>query len=363
MPEPIWDAAQAPLILAYRKFETRDTVSFFFKTPHRGIFDFKPGQFVTLRLDIDGCTHARSYSISSLPGQDYLQLTVKRVANGRVSNWMVDRLQPGATVWTYGVAGAFNIQDCAPKEKVLMISAGCGITPVMAMARSLLASDRSGVKKIDFLHCAKDMQNVIYREELEALATNTSRFRDHLLLERLAPSQAAARRHAGLISLETLRTVAPDYRDATIYLCGPSGFMEGVETMLRAEGFDTRHLFKEAFVSHNDNKRPNEEGAVEGKNKEGIATDTGTSVTVSVPAFDVVQQVARGATLLDVLEQVGVPVIGACRSGVCGSCKCRATKGAVVSSSQATLTPEELAQGYVLACSSAVHEDVEIVLI
>lgn len=348
MTVPMWNAAQAPLVLEQRKFETHDTASFFFRAPEPAVFHFKPGQFVTLRVEIDGRAHARSYSISSLPGQDCLQLTVKRVAGGLVSNWLIDHLQPGNALWTYGVAGAFNIQDCQPREEVLMISAGCGITPVMAMSRALIADEGADVKKIDFLHCARDGRNVIYLEEMLSLAEEMPSFREHLLLERQGTRPVSKREHAGLISLEKLQAICPDYKNRTVYLCGPAGFMEAVETILRSSGFDMEQLFKEEFAPKNDNDE--------------ALLGSDIKFTVTVPGFTMGQKARQGDILLDVLERASVPIIGACRSGVCGSCKCRVTKGAVESASHATLSVEEQAHGYVLACSSKVIGNVEIAL-
>lgn len=343
-----WNPSLTPLVLVRKTFETQDTANFFFATPQHHTFTFKPGQFVTVKADIEGQTYARSYSISSLPEKAELQLTIKRVTGGVVSNWLIDHLLPGDSLCTYGFAGDFNIVDCLPKDKVLMISAGCGITPVMAMTRHLLNGAAQPVAKVDFLHCAKDIENVIYLDDMRHMAKTHSRFQAHLLLEQIGGQSGSERTYEGLISLAHLQACCPDYLVRSVYLCGPAKFMEVVEGIFRDSGFDMACFFKESFLPSNSCDAT-------------VAADA-AQCAVNVPDFQVSQQVDAGSVLLDVLEQAHVPVIGACRSGVCGSCKCKVTRGKVASSSHATLTEQEQADGYVLACSSKVVEDVDVAL-
>lgn len=354
-----WNPATEPLVLKERRKETYDTVSFIFTTASAKTFHFKPGQFVTLKVEVNRKTYARSYSISTLPETSVIGLTIKRVKDGVVSNWLIDHLQPGEKLQTVGIAGGFNIIDCPPKKQVLFVSAGCGITPVMAMARYLLAYGGNAVERMDFLHCARDAANVIYALEMTQLALAHARFHPHILLEhQLADeNKPVPDTRYGLISAQYLRTVCPHLNEASVYLCGPRGFMAATEEILHSCGFDMAQLFHEDFVPHDDH--------TQGVCFDAVSTRHSASLhqfNVSVPSFKFNQLVSAGATLLNVLEAGHVPVIGACRSGVCGSCKCRVTKGKVKSTSTATLTAEQITQGFVLACSSTVEEDIEVAL-
>ena len=117
--------------------ETHDVKTFCFDMAQPMLFFFKPGQFITLELAIGTEKVMRSYTISSAPSIPYsFSVTVKRVAGGQVSNWLHDNLQSGDLLTVHGPVGQFNCMDF-PAEKVLLLSGGVGITPVMSMARWL----------------------------------------------------------------------------------------------------------------------------------------------------------------------------------------------------------------------------------
>lgn len=345
-----WHPEQTPLVLKERQDETPDTVSFIFKAQDQSCFSFKPGQFVIVKVMIDGVELARAYSISSLPGLAILQLTIKRVAGGAVSNYLIDNLKPGDTVWTLGIAGDFNIIDCKPRAKTIFISAGCGVTPVLSMARYLCSLPKNQVDML-FLHRAHDMCNVISLREMNRLKEQCQHFDYHLLLSDYENNFSESVTQ-GKLTIDDLRRLCPDYQERSIYLCGPQGFMQDVQEMLQSDGFDMQHFHHEDFTPRN--YVQDEASFLYGK------SEASGKLTVSVPDFHYQAQVTQGALLLDVLDAGKVPLVAACRSGICGSCKCRVNKGRVVSSSYAALTPQEIEQGFVLACSSTITEDIEV---
>lgn len=335
-----WSPATTSLVLVKRELETHDSMSFTFAAADQTLFDFKPGQFVTLAVKIEDKTHYRAYSISSVPQQKQLRLTIKRVPNGLVSNWLVDNLNIGDSLSALNIAGQFNSSDCQHKAKLLLISAGCGITPVMSIAKTILMQDSNA--DIEFLHCARDKDNVIFHDEMQTLMTQHRNFKVQLLLENTD----------GMVSKNVIQQLYADLQDRTIFLCGPVGFMKAVENIAQASDFDMANFFQESFTPAADNKQQDE-----------ISSNASTeSVMLYVPDFSVEKKVLQGSSLLELLENNGVPIIGACRAGVCGSCKCKVTKGEVKSSSTETLTAAEIEQGFVLACSSTVEGDVTVAL-
>ena len=359
-----WAPSTTPLVLVKRELETHDSMSFTFAAADQAQFDFKPGQFVTLAVKIENKTHYRAYSISSVPQQKQLRLTIKRVPDGLVSNWLADNLSIGDSLSALNIAGQFNSSDCKHKSKLLLISAGCGITPVMSIAKTLLAHHSDA--DIQFLHCARDKDNVIFHDEMQSLLAQHKNFNVQLLLENnegFASFSAAnntdsnagnnALSHqTGMVSTEVIQQLYPDLKQRTIFLCGPVGFMKAVENIAEESDFDMANFFQESFTPAADNTQ-----------QEQISSGaTETSVMLHVPDFAVEAEVIQGSLLLDALEKHGVPVIGACRAGVCGSCKCKVTKGSVKSTSTETLTAEEIEQGFVLACSSTVEGDLAVAL-
>ncbi|MFA0567962.1 hybrid-cluster NAD(P)-dependent oxidoreductase [Vibrio gallaecicus] len=351
-----WSESDSISLVCLKKwYETEDTVSFELgSVPQDLKFNFKPGQFITLGLHMPEKLDYRAYSISSRPDENRLKLTVKRVEGGLVSNFIIDELDEGDEVSVLKPAGGFNCIDCLPSNtnKVTLVSAGCGITPVMAMAKYWLASDSK--IEIDFIHMARDKRQTIYFEELNQLNEEFDNFHLKLLLK---DNQDTAFPQ-GRLDKNWLVTLSPDILDRTVYLCGPIGFMHDIESYLKELEFNMSNFYQESFT-------PAESLSCDIENNEEQATEQNAasgSVNVFVPAFGVELEAEQGSPLIDSLEKGGVPVIAACRSGICGSCKCKVTKGSVTSTSTETLTDEEIEQGYVLACSSTINADVEVSL-
>lgn len=322
--------------------ETPDTVSITLAASDnpQHTFEFKPGQFVSLGFELNGKVEYRAYSIASMPNEPLLKLTIKRVDGGQVSNYIVDTFAVNDTVLALAPTGPFNSVDCAPKDKVVMLSAGCGITPVMSMTKTWLADDKT--IDIVFIHMAKSAQQTIYFDELESMDNAHSQFNLKLLLK----DNTGTRHPQGRLDKAWLQTLCPDIAERTVYLCGPTQFMQDMESHSLALGVEPQAFHQESFTPI----ETHQESA------------SGGVVQFEVPAFGVTAEVEQGATLADVLEENGVPIIIACRSGMCGSCKCKVTKGEVARTSTETLTEQDLAEGYTLACSSQIQSDVEVEL-
>ncbi|KHD25871.1 oxidoreductase [Vibrio caribbeanicus] len=340
-----WQNNQAATMRCSNKWqETDDAVSITLvaaDASHLHFSNFKPGQFVSLGFELNGKMEYRAYSIASAPGDAHLKLTVKRVDGGLVSNHIVDHFNCGDTVAVLAPTGPFNTIDCPPKQKVTLISAGCGITPVMSMACTWLR-DKADID-IVFIHMAKSAAKTIYFDQLESMAAAHSNFHLKLLLK----DNAGTRHPQGRLDKAWLNTLCPDLAERTVYLCGPTQFMQDMESHSRALGVEDGHFHQESFTP------------MESKQSE----TSSAAVQVEVPAFGVTAEVAQGSTLADVLEENGVPIIIACRSGMCGSCKCKVTKGTVSRTSTETLSEEDLANGYTLACSSQIESNVEVELV
>lgn len=335
-----FDSETIQLTCTKKWFETPDSVSFELSSDsEHDSFDFKAGQFSSLGFDIEGKKAFRAYSISSVPGEQRLKFTVKRVPNGLVSNHIVDSLSVGNKVDAQAPVGQFNSVDCVPKQKVLMLSAGCGVTPIMSMVDQWLVQEAN--IDIEFFHLAKSKQDAIYFDKLVELNRSVDHFNLNMLLE----DNAGTTFPQGLISLDWINKLVADFRERTVYLCGPTGFMEAVKSALEEAQFDMSQFYQESFT-------PTQ-----------VNTDVGEGVVkVAVPDFGVELEADEGSLLIDALEKGGVPVIAACRSGICGSCKCKVKVGQVESTSFETLSDEDRANGYVLACSSTIKSDVEVSL-
>ena len=336
---PLWPGGET-LRCVGRREETHDCATFELMADHPAHFAYHPGQFVTVGVDIDGKKHQRAYSISSTPSRpEALSITVKRVPCGLVSNHLLDHFQPGDRIEASAPMGEFRLDTDAPPREVVLLSAGSGITPMMAMSRWLL--DHGHAAAIRFIHSAHSEHDVIFRDELVALQQRHANFRLDLFLSQ--PSERIAC-HSGRLNAEQLDALLPDVGDAHIFLCGQQGYMEMVEAWRCKRGIADERFRKESFTP---------------ATAAPVAQNAAT-FGLSVPGFGKSGEIRAGQSLLEALEHEAVPIFGACRSGVCGSCKCKVTEGETESTSTATLTDDEIAAGYVLACSTHAKSDLVV---
>ncbi len=330
-----------PLVCIKRIDETADSATFEFKKLDDGLFEYKAGQFLTFEVDVAGELEYRAYSLSSTPSQpESVAVTIKRVLGGKVSNYLLDHLQAGIALPAMAPAGVFTLQDNPTTSELLLMSAGSGITPCMSMARWLL--DTKQAVNIHFIYSARSEDDVIMANSLIALNEQYDNFRLTRILEQTNNTDDMQ----GILDAPLFEKLIPDNRGRTIFTCGPAPYMQAVELLAEQSGFDMDLFHKESFVALDNSK-------------ELVAS--GVSYQAVAPQYGKSFKVAENQSLLDALEAAGVPVIGACRSGVCGACKCKVT-GEIETTSQATLTAEQIAQGYVLSCSSKAYSDLVVEL-
>lgn len=336
--EPTLWQGETPLTCCARREETRDAATFTLSADGQA-FRFFAGQFLSVGVEIDGRTHWRAYSISSSPNRsDSLDITVKRVDGGLVSNWLLDHLLPGMKLPALAPAGEFGLDGRPLPQAVLLFSAGSGVTPMYAMSQHLLET-RTEVE-IHFFHSARSEADFIFASQLLALAAGQQNFYLHLFLTR---PEGGVDSHRGRLDAERLKSLLPRGKTMAAWLCGADGYMDDVSSWLSEAGVAA--IYRESFTP------PTIE----------IAADA-AHYTLDVPAFGKTVDIAAGETLLDVMEREGLPIIGACRTGVCGSCKCKVQNGEVTSTSTLALTPDEIAAGFVLACSSTAQSDLTVSL-
>jgi all-trans-retinol 13,14-reductase len=328
---------------------TADTKALRFVDESGAPWVYKPGQFVTLELEIGGKKLFRSYTMSSTPTQTgYFEITVKRVYGGVVSNWLCDHVAVGTALPMTGPHGKFS---CAPKprRKLLMLSAGSGVTPMLSMARWI--RDQGIDSDVVYFHCARTEADLMFAEEVADMAQTNPRFVQHISLTRSAkPTKgrgkaraAAQTRWSGLtgyLDAAMLRAVASDYEQREIYVCGPSGFMEGTKAMVEAAGFDMRHYHEESF---------------------GTANKVQASGGVLWLAKSGVEVACSGEqSILDAALQAGVKISSACRTGDCGECKVRKLSGDAPMANTDGLDAQDLEDGDVLSCVAFVNGKVAI---
>jgi ferredoxin-NADP reductase len=269
--------------------------------PNRAWEGFRAGQFVQVAVEIDGARHQRCYSPASPEGQRReLEITVKRHPEGLVSNFLADRARPGMVLGLASAEGDFRLPERRP-DSILLIGGGSGITPLMAILRTLLAQGYE--RPVALLHYAPDPARAIYREQLERLAAAHPSLR----LLRSYTRAPGAGELDGHFSPAHLPRSEPCFAAAETFACGPPALLDAVRGTW-ANGLEHR-LHVESFVPPG--------FAPVGEPGEGTVrfADSGIEVPNS------------GASLLEQAEAAGIAAKFGCRMGICHSCTRRKLAG------------------------------------
>lgn len=336
--------------------ETANVKTFCLMADQPVMFFFKPGQFVTLELMIGGEPVFRSYTISSSPSVPYsFSITVKQATDGLVSNWLHENLTEGEELIVHGPVGQFNSIDY-PADKVLFLSAGVGITPVMSMARWYYHTN-ADVDMI-FVHNAHTPADIIFKRELDMIDSRIENFQLYFICGHLESGQVWAGMR-GLMDEQKLLMAAPDLLEREIFCCGPEGYMKLVRDLLKKAGFDMSHYHQELFgptpeaVEEEATQKAEEAAELE-------LSDVGETLNVAFSETGKSIRVNTGETIHAAAAKLGMFIPKACGVGICGTCKVRCRKGKVNMQHNGGITDEDVADGYVLACCSVPEEDVVI---
>jgi nitric oxide dioxygenase len=226
--------------LAKKVVESEEITSFYFVSADGGaLMDFEPGQYIGLRVEIDGDDLRRNYSLSAAPNQRDYRISVKREKGGRVSGYLHEQLQVGDSVELFPPAGAFTLR--ASDKPLALITAGVGITPALAMLEHALDTGRD----IHFIHCARHGGVHGFQDWLAAKAEA------HPQLKRFycysEPRGEDGHVQSGFLTEERLAQWLPEARDVDAYFLGPQPFMAHVNRMLRGLGVPAEQCFYEFF--------------------------------------------------------------------------------------------------------------------
>lgn len=320
--------------------ETADARSLVFDIPGelKDLFKYKPGQFLTLRVPCGARPLPRCYSLSSTPFENQpLQVTVKRVAGGRASNWLCGCLRAGDTLDVAVPAGIFT-----PKSydgDFLMFGGGSGVTPVLSIIRSVLSN---GKGRIRLFYANRDERSVIFAAELAKLSRE---YPKRLQVIHWLDSVQ------GIPSQVQIEAMAQGWESAQCFICGPGIFMDTTAAALHALGFPTARVHIERFVS-----LPEESDelpvpvAVEGS--------TLSQVEVELDGETFKFEAQPGELLIDAMEKAGMQPPYSCRAGACAACMCHLDDGEVEMLSNQVLEQSDIAQGWILSCQAVAKSPV-----
>ncbi len=341
---PVWPGRDVPLHVTDVIADTHDVYTLRLQGDPLCRFAYWPGQFCTLSVEIEGKRAVRSYSISSPPTRPFvLEITIKRVPGGLVSNWLAEHAQVGDILDVSGPKGKFCLVPGRIPSKLLFLGAGSGITPLMSMARWLC--DLSADVDVKFFNSVRSPTDVIFHRELELMSSRYRMF-EPIVITSSRPAGRGWTGLSGRINRSMLDMIAPDLHERHVYMCGPEGFMDAARELLTQAGFDLSRFHAESFAPARS------------------APDTDRAGPANAPAFTVEfartgKRVTGGAKLplLDLAESHDIELDYACRTGNCGECKVRLLRGQVSAATDVGLTPKEREAGFVLSCVASPTSD------
>jgi len=329
--------------------ETEEANSILFDLPGEleETFRFKAGQHLSIRAEIGGEEVRRNYSLCVAPDDGELKVTVKRIAGGVFSNWVADHLSVGDTLDVMTPHGSFTLDfDPALNRRYVAFAGGSGITPVISLVKTALASEPGS--RFTLFYGNRDASSIIFLEELAALK---DRYLDRFeLFHFLSDEEGEVELFNGMLDRETcdraidLLVNDPAAVDAW-FICGPGPMMDAAEGALVDRGVGRERVHIERFLA----------GKPSAAQARQIAQlqEKAAGLTLSVTLDGRTRKVAFSeANILDSAREAGLPAPFACKAGVCATCRARVTGGKVEMAARYGLTDEEVAAGYVLTCQS-----------
>ncbi len=337
--------------------ETKDAVTIEFDVM-KSAFKYLPGQFVNISQVVNGEKITRSYSLSSSPDLDaYPAITVKRVKDGLMSNYLVDQVAEIRELEIEGPYGSFiPLKSSYQCKDVVLLSGGSGITPLLSMAKSLLST--SAEVQVTLIYANRNWSDVIFATALEALSLQ---YTGRLHVIHALSQQAGAKpvftgtliedRLGKLVVKKLLKQAATVGKPsgAHFFLCGPSGLMKIYQEALEALEIPETGVFMERFT---DEEVPAEQLTLPEITRE---------VLVHFYEQTHLIEIEPGSTLLTAALKEGIAFGHSCKAGSCGACVAIITSGKVRMAKNYALTKKEVEQGMILLCQSyPLTEDITI---
>lgn len=351
-----------PLQVAEITQETADCVSVVFDVPAelKSEYQYIQGQYLTLKMNVDGEEIRRSYSLCSSPvTEKELRVAVKMVTNGKGSTWINKKLNIGETVDVMTPMGNFYSKlDASNKKHYVLFAGGSGITPMFSILKSVLAAEPNS--KITLIYGNRDEQSTIFKKQIDELAkANSSRLTVIHVLEN--PPAGTDPLYTGMLLPEKVRAIFDKHvglsNDNEYFICGPGPMMENVKKVLadlKAPHEKTHIEYFSAVIE-----------AVAAAEKKSSSAPGGKLVSKVTIILDGVEHKfdipSDGLSILDTAIKVKMDVPYACKGAVCCTCRAKILEGKASMTMNYALTEEEVAQGYVLTCQA--HPETETLVV
>lgn len=326
--------------------ETPDCVSVAFDVPGALAHDyiFTPGQYLTLKKDINNEEVRRSYSICSAPFENELRVAIKQVEHGVFSTYANQELKKGDLLDVMTPAGRFTPQlDNANAKHYVLVAAGSGITPIVSIAKSVLVDEPNST--VTLLYGNKGIGSIIFREEIEALK---NKYLTRLnLIHVLSRENLGNDIQRGRIDADKCDAVYDSFLKNQVidevYICGPEQMILAVKDRMLSYGIDSSKVHFELFTAATPVKNDNTSNEPKIEANVTIILD-GVEMDIRVDS--------DGDNILDAAYNAGADVPFACKGGVCCTCKAKILAGTAKMDVNYALEPDEVENGYILTCQA-----------
>ena len=340
-----------PLVVKEVRRETKDAVSVAFELndEQRSVFRYTPGQYLTFRAAINGEEVRRSYSICAAPHEGELRVAIKEIEGGKFSTYANRTLKAGDTLESMAPAGNFAWKHEGSAAHVVGWAAGSGITPISAIAKSVLNSDNEST--FTLFYGNKNSNSIIFKNELEDLKNAyVDRFEVHHVLSR---EDQGSDYTSGRLDADRVKGYNGKFFDVATttghFLCGPLGMIEGVSGVLESLGTAKSTIHFELF---------NTAGATaEAIAKSSSKASANAKVTVVLDGEETHFEMGPKDYVIDAALDAGADVPYACKGAVCCTCRAKVLKGTAEMVMNYALVDDEVKDGYVLTCQTHATSD------
>ena len=333
--------------------QTDNAISITFDVPEdlKPVFLYKAGQYITVKVIVNGVEHRRNYSLCSSPVNDEpLQIAVKKVSDGAVSQWLNEKAKSGMQIELYPPMGNFTKEFKAGQVRhYVLFAGGSGITPVMSIIKSILrVEDKSAVTLV---YANRDEPSIIFDEQLEQIrSSNSDRMRIFHVLENNASNRAKTfdGRMDEKTTVKIIDEVVPNFDAVDAFVCGPGPMMDNVIRVLHGKGMDDQHIHREYFKIDKHPEQSSSNGAAE-EVSDKIVT---RKVRIRLYGEETEFEVEPDETILTAAQRADLDPPYACQIGACCTCRAKLTSGKAMMDEREALSDDEIEDGYILTCQA-----------